>query len=58
MDRFTTNFYSVPGWSMMYPEGMSTTNIAIPDVGLSSVSVQLKQLFIVISDLFRPWKYS
>jgi hypothetical protein len=37
---------------------MSMTNMAIPEVGLSSSIVHLKQLSIVISDLLRPWKYS
>jgi hypothetical protein len=43
---------------MMYPDGMSTTSMAMPEVGLSSVKVQLKHDLMVISDLFRPWKYS
>ena len=36
----------------------NTSKRAIPDVGASCVSVQLKQLRIVTSDLFLPWKFS
>jgi hypothetical protein len=32
--------------------------MASPEELLSLVNVQLKQLLMVISDLFRPWKYS
>ena len=46
------------GCNMMYPDGMSTMSMAMPDVGLSSVSVQAKQVWMSISDLFRPWKSS
>ena len=35
-----------------------TSKRAIPDVGASCVSVQLKQLRMVTSDLFLPWKFS
>ena len=35
-----------------------TSKSAIPDVGASCKSVQLKQLRIVTSDLFLPWKFS
>ena len=38
--------------NIMYPDGMSTSNIAMPETGLSSVQVQEKQLFTTISDLF------
>ena len=43
---------------MMYPEGMSTMSMAMPEVGLSSVSVHAKHVWMSISDLFRPRKSS
>ena len=39
-------------------DAICTSNRAIPDVSASRVSVQLKQLRMVTSDLFLPWKFS
>ena len=39
-------------------DAIPTSKRAIPDVGASRVRVQLKQLRMVTSDLFLPWKFS